>query len=234
MRIVLVRKFRQIVGGWQTVRHPSIYVAAVLALSTAGCAQVEQAHWESLNREGVTALARNDEGQAHSKFVEAWKLQPNNADTLYNLATTYHRHGQYAVAEEYYRQSLRITPDQASCRHNYHLLLVGQDRMSEAYEDARRWVQEKPNSADAEAELGFLERQRGDLPAAQTHLQSVLSRDPNQVLAQLEMAKVYESYRMPERAISLYRRVFTQDPHNAEAQERLANLQRQKASPESR
>jgi Tfp pilus assembly protein PilF len=198
--------------------------AILIALS--GCSQWQTDRTGELNRDGVAALNHNDLNQAYTSFVESWKLQPQNADTLYNLASTYHRHGEYAVAERYYQQALQVNPNHSACRHNYHLLLVSENRSAAALADAARWEKSKPPSTDAFAEVGWLNRLRGDLPTAKTHLEQALALDPNNTLALLELGKLYESYQMPERAKSLYQRVMVQDPHHTEAEALLAALSR--------
>jgi Tfp pilus assembly protein PilF len=198
--------------------------AGSLALCLAGCTQWQIDRTGELNRDGVAALNQNDLNQAHAKFVESWKLQPQNADTLYNLATTYHQHRENALAEQYYQQALSVNPNLIECRHNYHLLLVSENRSAAASGDALRWMESHPRSPEALAEVGWLSRLRGDLPTAKTHLEQALALEPNNTQALLEMGKLYESYRMPERAKGLYQRVLSQDPKHPEANALLASL----------
>lgn len=197
-----------------------------LLLIFPGCAPLLGERAEDLNRDGVGYLAKNDLRHAHEKFVAAWKEEPRNADTLYNLASTYHRHGQLGPAEQYYRQALQVNPDLAACRRNYHLLLVEQDRHLEAEDDTARWVASRPQSVDALVEQGWLTRLRGDLPAAQGQLQKALATDPNHQAALTEMGRLYEAYQMPERARMLYQRVLEQDPENAEVKGLLTRVKR--------
>ncbi len=203
----------------------------LIAAFMCGCTSWETDRSINLNRDGVTLLNRNDLPGAHAKFTEAWKLQPNDPDTLYNLASTYHRHGQVKVAEDYYRQALQKQPEHGPCRHNYHLLMVSQNRSAEAYDDAKKTLAARPNSVDAQAEMGWLTRLRGDLPAAQNHLQLALAQNPQHSLALLEMGKLYQAYEMPERARTLYQRIPAQDQHYAEAQGLLTGLKKSSGNP---
>jgi protein O-GlcNAc transferase len=179
---------------------------------------------EQINRDGVHFLANNDLPKAHAKFVEAWKQEPDNADTLYNLASTYHRRGQHNVAEQYYRQALQKHPDHSACRRNYHLLLIEKGRSVEAIDDTARWRAARPEAADPLAELGWLTRLKGDLPNAQSYLQQALAIDPNHPAALTEMGRLYEAYQMPDRARALYQRVADRDPNNEEVKGLLTRL----------
>jgi Tfp pilus assembly protein PilF len=196
----------------------------LLLLVSSGCTGWSHSGAGELNQQGVAYLAQNNLKQAHALFVEAWKQDPTNPDTLYNLATTYHQHGQMREAERYYRQALQRNSHHAACRHNYYLLLVSEGRTSEAVADAQGWVKTHPQSADALTQLGWLTRLQGDQPAAQKYLEQALSIKPDQTEALLEMGKLYQDFQMYDRAGGLYRRVLQQNPQNAEAQALLAGL----------
>lgn len=198
----------------------------VLATST-GCSTMQhRTQSEQLNQQGVDYLKTNDVPKAHAKFVEAWKQEPANAETLYNLASTYHRRGQNREAEQYYRLALKQKPDFAVCRHNYYLLLVSENRALEARTDAQSWLKEHPESADALTQAGWLARLQGDQPTAQKQLQKALSIEPHNTEALLEMGKLYQEYHMNDRARGLYTRVLQQEPENIEAKNLLTGLSR--------
>src|SRR5258708_35616502 len=108
-----------------------VFIITVLSLTMlAGCTDLHHAETERLNQEGVQYLTSNNLPKPHDKFVQAWKQEPQNAETLYNLASTYQRHNQNTEAERYYRQALQVNPHFTACRHNYYLLLVSENRMS--------------------------------------------------------------------------------------------------------
>lgn len=196
----------------------------ILLLFLAGCTTTGSS--SRLNEEGVEHLNQHQLTLAHGKFVEAWKQDPSNADTLYNLGSTYHRQGQNREAERYYRQALQVNPDHALCRHNYYQLLVKEDRLTEAQADAAKWVAQRPQSASAHTQLGSLTRMQGDLPAAQKELEKALALDQNHTEALLELGKVYQDLNMNERARGLYTSVLQQDPEQREARDLLAKLRK--------
>lgn len=191
-----------------------------------GCTSTSPRHYgsEQLNQQGVQYLTNNELPKAHEKFIEAWKIEPQNADTLYNLASTYHRKGQNADAEKYYRQALQINPKLEECRHNYYLLLVSENRTAEARGDAEKWLAQNRKSADAYTEVGWLMRMEGNLPEAQKNLEQALTLEPHNTEALLEMGKTYQDLHLNDRARGLYIRVLQQDPGNKEAKAQLTTL----------
>lgn len=203
----------------------------VLMAVSPGCTPLRQGDSERLNKQGVEYLKSNDVPKAHAKFVEAWKQEPANAETLYNLASTYHRRGQNKEAEQYYRLALKQNPDFAVCRHNYYLLLVSENRALEARTDAQNWLKQRPQSADALTQVAWLARLQGDQPAAQKQLEKALALEPHHTEALLEMGKLYQDYQMSERARGLYTRVLQQDPENQEAKALLTGLPKKPPGP---
>jgi Tfp pilus assembly protein PilF len=186
-----------------------------------GCSTMEHAQASRLNQEGVTYLQQRQFPAAQAKFTEALKEDPQNADTLYNLASVYHRSGQPRQAEQYYRQCLQRKPDHAACRHNYYVLLMEENRTIEARADAQRWMKQQPNSADAITQVAWLTRLNGDLPAAQKQLEQALALEPRNPETLMEMGKLYQDMHLPQRAKTLYARVLEVEPGNVEAAELL-------------
>jgi Tfp pilus assembly protein PilF len=205
------------------MRSESAFILSCLTM-LAGCTNLQHAESERLNEQGVQYLVSNDLPKAHAKFTEAWKKDPQNAETLYNLASTYQRHGQDAEAERYYRQSLQLNPNLDECRHNFYLLLVSENRLPEARDDAQAWLTKNPKSADAYTEVGWLTRMQGDLPGARKNLEQALTIEPHHAQALIETGKLYQDYQMNDRARGLYQRVLLQDPTNKEAKDLLTAL----------
>ena len=202
-----------------------VFGITVLSLTMlVGCTDLHHAETERLNQQGVQYLTSTDLPKAHARFVEAWKQEPQNAETLYNLASTYQRHNQNTEAERYYRQALQVNPNFVACRHNYYLLLVSENRTSEARDDAQRWLTQNPKSADAYTQVGWLMRTQGDLPTAQKNLEKALALEPHNTDALIETGKLYQDFQLNDRAKGLYQRVLLIDPFNKEAQAMLTSI----------
>ncbi len=212
------------INGLSCMMRNVLIITGCCLTMLAGCTDLHHAETERLNQEGVQYLASNNLPKAHDKFVEAWKQEPQNAETLYNLASTYQRHDQTTEAERYYRQALQVNPNFTACRHNYYLLLVSENRTSEARDDAQRWLAQNPKSADAYTQVGWLMRSQGDLPNAQKNLEKALALEPHNTDALIETGKLYQDFQLNDRAKGLYQRVLLIDPFNQEAKTLLTSM----------
>ena len=207
------------------MRYEPCILGAILLIPS--CAPSVPQQVQRFNSEGVALLRQQEYAAAQQRFHEAVKLDPDDALSLYNLASAAHQNGDLALAEQNYRNSLRRRPDYAPCRHGLALLLFQSDRGEEDRGLVLSWLRERPELADAHAEYGWLLREEGDLPAAQDQLQKALEMDPHCVRALIELGIVYETYDYPERARSLYQRALRADPGQPEALLRLTGLKRQ-------
>src|SRR5262249_40406658 len=122
-------------------------------------------------------------------------------------------------------------PNHAECRHALASLLMRVGRRDDAVRMVQDWLAREPKRAAAYAEDGWLWFQVGDLPRAQTRLQQALELDPHEPRALIELARVYEAMRRPDRAADLYERVLARDPKHVEVVKRLNMLRAQGAGP---
>jgi tetratricopeptide (TPR) repeat protein len=89
------------------------------------------------------------------------------------------------------------------------------------------WLAREPGRAAAYAEDGWLWYQAGDLPRAQGRLEQALELDPHDSRTLVELARVYEAMKRPDRAAALYERVLERNPKQTEVTKRLKALQSQ-------
>jgi Flp pilus assembly protein TadD len=196
----------------------------------AGCASTPQRQAKELNQQGIEHLMRREYAQAEIHFSQAAQLTPQDPDVVYHLATAAHHAGDTGKAEASYRACLKLDPYHAKCRHGLAVLLIQQDKAKEAWQMTEEWLTQWPNSADAQAEHGWLLRTSGDFPTAQAQLQKALQTEPNNVRALVELGLLYETYQYPDRARALYERALLHDPYQMEAQTRLTSLSKQRKS----
>jgi tetratricopeptide (TPR) repeat protein len=104
---------------------------------------------------------------------------------------------------------------------------VREGRQDEAVKMVEDWLAREPNLAAPYAVDGWLWHQVGDLPRAQARLQQALQIDPHDMHALIELALVYEALHRPERALVLYERALSQNPHLPQVAERLDRLKAQ-------
>lgn len=94
---------------------------------------------------------------------------------------------------------------------------------AEAREAYHKALEIDPQHPDAHVNLGRLDQDQGDYPAAQGHYHAALEHDPSHVIAHFNLGSVLE-HQQPAAAITEYQRAIELDPTLAEAHYRLAIL----------
>jgi superkiller protein 3 len=174
--------------------------------------------------DGVELFAKADYRNALDSFQLALTLRPQDAGLLYNVAECYDRLGAASQAEQYYNHCLQLAPDHGDAR----LALVAMQyrigKTAQADASIAEYLNQHPNSADAYVLDAWRLRQAKDLPHAQGRLQQALDREPHNRRALTEMAYLYETLAMPERAYVIYERILEREPNRTEITARLQAL----------
>lgn len=210
------------------MRRPIL--VAVLAMFLGSCTPASQERVRDYSLDGVELFKKGDYAHARETFQAALELQPGDANLLFNMAQCSERLGQYSKAEQQYQQCLQIAPNHAECRLGLTALLVRENRRPEAMKMVEGWLASQPRLASAYAVDGWLWRQAGDLPRAQSRLQQALALDRDDNLALTEMAQVYEAMNRPDRAYVLYEHSLEVRPNQPEIRDRLTSLKKQGAN----
>ncbi|MCS7160466.1 MAG: tetratricopeptide repeat protein [Gemmatales bacterium] len=198
---------------------------ALAGLLLPGCGKTVQEQVLERNRTGVSWLLQRDFAAAEAEFREALALAPEDFTTQYNLAVAAHLRGRTDEAERWYRRCLAQDPHFLPARRGLAHLLWQENRQEELRQFVMEWIRDRPDSADAHALHGWYLARLGDYPAAEAALQSALLRQPQHPFALAELGRIYELYRYPERARSLYERSLHYDPWQPELRARWAKLQ---------
>lgn len=193
-------------------------------LVVSGCAPTSQERVRDYNQDGVDLFRRGDYAHARESFQAALNLTPGDASVLYNIGQCADRMGQYSAAEQNYQQCLHASPNHLECRYAYAGLLVRENRRPEAVRMVEGWLAKQPGSAGPYVVDGWLWRQAGDLPRAQSRLQQALAIDPNNVLALTELAQVYETMNRPDRSYVLLEHALEVQPNQPQVRARLTAL----------
>ena len=92
---------------------------------------------------------------AIDQFQMAIQNDPGDADSYYNLGATYYRLGnlthnsaQLQEAEQFYRVVLDMNPDHVDCNRGLAVLLVQENRPTEAFALMQNWAARNPASPD--------------------------------------------------------------------------------------
>ena len=105
----------------------------------------------SQNAQGVRLYQQGYYQQAIAKFQQASTSQPQDPDSYYNMAATYHRMGkasgnkaELTQAESMYNQCLDRDPNHRDCYRGLAVLLAEQHRNDEAQRLLQGWASAIP------------------------------------------------------------------------------------------
>ncbi len=202
---------------------------ASILLGLTGCGGFNA---QGRNSEGVRLFQQARYQEAVKQFQEASYADPNNADSYYNLAATYHRIGRVEhrqadldQAETYYNLCLDRNGGHTECYRGLAVLLAEQGRKEEAFRLIEGWVQRQPGSADAKIELARLNDEFGNRQAAKEHLIEALAVAPENPRALTALGKIREDAGDTVQALANYQRSLSHDNRQPLVASRLTALQ---------
>jgi len=186
---------------------------------------------EGQNTEGTRLFQQGNYQAALQRFQQAAASNPNDPDSYYNLASTYHQLGRIESraeylkqAENYYNQCLDHAPDHVDCHRNLAVMLAEQGRSTEAFRLLQRWVDGSPTVADARVELARLYEDYGDASQARSQLQSAVAIDPRNSRALAALGRLYEQAGEQAQALAVYERSLGINPVQADLAQRAGAL----------
>lgn len=185
----------------------------------------------SQNSEGVRMFQQAYYQGAQQRFQQALQSDPQNPDSYYNLARTYHQLGKlnrqpadFQQAESYYHQCLDRDPNNQDCYRALAVLLVEQNRSGDAFKLMEGWAARNPSLAAPKIELARLNEEAGNRTVAQQHLIEAVNVDPNNARALAALGKLREDSGETVQALANYQRALQLDPTQAQLASRVAAL----------
>ena len=145
---------------------------------------------------------RDRHDQAIQAFRQAIALDPNRADSYYNLANLLTDQDRELEAERAFRLSLQLNPKAPLALHNLGICLNGQQRFDEGLTMLTRSVQEDPTSADAWCNLGLSYFGLEDFDQAKQAFAKAIALDQSHGASHVNMGNVLVSTLEPERALT--------------------------------
>jgi tetratricopeptide (TPR) repeat protein len=121
--------------------------------------------------------------------------EPTFGYGVYNLAYTYYRMGQMESAEEYFRRSIQLQPDNPNAYLYLGLIELRSGRIKDAEESIRRSLQVDPRNYGSHFALGVILKGRGDLAGAQREFEAELANYPDEVAAKRQIAEIRTAQR---------------------------------------
>jgi len=206
-----------------------LLLAASLPLAATGCGGFAA---QGRNSEGVRLFQQAKYQEALKQFQEATYSDPNNADSYYNLAATYHRMGHLEhrqadldQAETYYNLCLDRNANHTDCYRGLAVLLTQQGRNEEAFRLVQGWTDRQPGLADAKVELARLNEEFGNRQVAKEHLIEALAVQPDNPRALTALGKIREDAGDKAQALANYQRSLQYDNRQPQVASRVTSLQ---------
>ncbi|MDR0336720.1 MAG: tetratricopeptide repeat protein [Planctomycetaceae bacterium] len=204
------------------------------------------------NSEGLRYLGQSRYNEAKTAFEAALKVEPNNADTYYNLATTYHQSGkislqsgqsadaqlQYDQALRHYQLALTYNPNHTEAHRGLAVLYMETQNADAAFKLLIDWYNTNVTSAEPKIELARLYQEyaqicqlqnRTDiakecLDSASKMLQSVLVTEPANYRALRALGYLKEQNGDWQGAIADYQRSFQSNPQQKDLENRISTI----------
>jgi tetratricopeptide (TPR) repeat protein len=207
---------------------PPIAVALLVALPLCwGCGVASN----NLNASGTRYFQRGDNAKALQKFEEAVAVNPNDADSYYNLGAYYHHLARQtgdqtdaAQAEGYYNQCLDIYPDHVECYRGLAVLLVQQDRENQAFRLLEGWKQRSPQLVTPNVALAQLHGEAGNSKASKEHLLDAIAKDTTHPHARAALGKLHEEKGDYKQALANYHMALARNGAQPHLHAKVASL----------
>ena len=185
-----------------------------------------------LNQAGLRNYQSGQYQQAIQKFQKALAKDPNNANSYYNLASTYYQIGKrqnaptfLQQAESLYHECLDRTPDHVECHRGLAALLVDTNRPKAAFTLLKRWGARSPSLAEPRIELARLYEEFGDTEIATRQPTDALNLNPRSARAWAAIARLRERNGDLAQALSNYQQAYNLNRSQPGVATRIASLQ---------
>ncbi len=141
---------------------------------------------------GMGYLDAGNFSRSVREFSRALELRPRHPQALHGMALTYQAQGEYELAEDYFKQTLRADRNKTSARNNYAAFLFEQSRYDEARAEFERASQDMryPNRAIVLENLGYVLLAKDDPITARAYFQQSLRNNPNVLGARRELLRL--------------------------------------------
>jgi tetratricopeptide (TPR) repeat protein len=180
---------------------------------------------------GIVLNALHREPEAIQPLRRAVALDPNNPDSLYDLALTLAKTGADAEASALLAKGRQRFPKVAKIHAASGMMLyaAGQnDQAVRAYEQA---VQLEPGAADLFAALGDAYDATGNLTKAEGAYARSIRIEPSNASYQVKYGRNQIKLQNPRKAETAFRQALVHDAHNADAHFELGKLANSSANP---
>jgi tetratricopeptide (TPR) repeat protein len=177
-----------------------------------------------LIQDGLWKLNSGNPAGARVSMEEALKANPRDIRALSMLQRTYVAQKQSSTALEKVKEYAAGQPKSAPAQQFLGMMLMTSGNLAQAREAFTEAKRNDPKYVAADISLVQLDAADGKWGDAQTKLQSIVSANPGNTLAQLWLGNVEDHRGDHAAAIEQFRKVVAADPRNTQALNNLAYL----------
>ncbi len=159
-------------------------------------------------------------------FSTAQKSSKGFLEATFNLALTYHEMNQLDSARIYYEKSIQIQPDLIRAHIKLAKLYEEKGDREKSLAKYKEVVEIDPAYFVAHPTLGAFHNYINIIDLVLGDLDSVLKDKPNDLAANLSLAKIYYAQGFHGKAANVFRKVLSINPNEPEAKKMLAQLER--------
>jgi tetratricopeptide (TPR) repeat protein len=135
-------------------------------------------------------LLQGDAGTSAKLYQEALKLEPDNANTLFDLSLALNKLGDYAGEREALEKAVTLNPQFTQAHNQLGLRHMADGRFALAQKEFQAGLSADPQSAEARNNLGVLSGQRGRHADAERMFRQAVEDDPTYVKARVNLALI--------------------------------------------
>lgn len=160
---------------------------------------------------GVVYFHAGQYDDAIRHLKEAMKLKPDFTDAAGNLAKAYYRKAKW-------RELIHLLAAKPATADTLTQIGFAEEQLGDidaAMATYRRALDVNPDAAEAHNNIGAILTRRGDVAAAQTHLDRALAAAAPPATALLNLAMLHEGAGRADEAAATYARILQNDPDNA-------------------
>ena len=187
------------------------------------------------NSEGLDYYSRGDYNQALSSFETAARLNPDDSEVYYNIASTYQqqalRYNQPALltqAENYYRKSLEKNPTPETtvcCYRGLATVLHRRNADTEAFDALRGWEERNPASIEPKLEIAYLLEASGRDAEAAEAFGKIAAYAPGDYRAFYKLGLLEERLGKNQAALEQLQAASRLNPSDQEITQKVASLE---------
>ena len=141
-----------------------------------------------------------------SLYKKALKMNPDDKNAMYSLATLHHKQKQLEEATNLYRKVLSIDPSNKDALNNF-LVIISETNPESALSELQELSSVNPEFTPVQAQIGMVYAQQGKYKDAEQYLRRAILLDPTSVTYQYNLAVLYDRMKRYKEAMILYKRV---------------------------